>query len=133
MIEPWPTLEIEVVVGIDPSLNFMNFVDPDDLKTLQLNVNERCAITFVLHSSLLGNGWRFQDEPMTVRNDYGVNFSSYMWAEHTFEGEPAPYTKFRMVFECARYGLYEYSLHMLDRHRQKITLDPKIKNGTGEP
>jgi hypothetical protein len=70
---------------------------------------------------------------MIVRNDYGVNFSSYMWADNIFEGEPAPETKFRIIFECSRYGQYEYSLLMLDRHKQKITLDPKIKNGTGEP
>jgi hypothetical protein len=56
-----------------------------------------------------------------------------MWADNIFEGEPAPETKFRIIFECSRYGQYEYSLLMLDRHKQKITLDPKIKNGTGEP
>ena len=133
MTEPWPTNEISVVVGIDDNLNFMNFANPSAPTTLLLSVNERSAITFTLHDSLLGSGWMFQDEPIIVRNDYGVNFSSYMWAENSYEGEPAPATKFRIIFECSRYGLYEYSLLMLDRHKQKITLDPKIKNGTGEP
>lgn len=133
MTEPWPTNEIEVVVGLDSSFNFMNFVDPTSPVTMQLSVHERTALVFKLDQSLLEAGWRFQDEPIIIRNDYGVNFSSYMWAENIYEGEPAPFTKFKIIFECARYGMYEYSLLMLDRHRQKITLDPKIKNGTGEP
>jgi len=132
MAEPWPTNEVEVVVGLDSSFNFLNFAGAEPA-TLQLSVNERSAICFSLDESLLGAGWRFQEEPIIVRNDYGVNFSSYMFADNTFEGEPAPYTKFWIIFECARYGVYEYSLQMLDRHKQKITLDPKIKNGTGEP
>ena len=133
MAEAWPTKVIDVVIGIDDAFNFMNYVDPHKPVRLRLEVHERCVLRFTLSERLLTAGWQFQDEPIVIRKDYGVNFSSYMWVENEFQGEAAFNSRFEVVFECARYGEYEYSLLMLDRHRQKISLDPKIQNGTGLP
>jgi len=131
MTEPWPVSETHVVLGIDDSFNFMNFVDPANPVRLQLTLTERSTLVFTLSNALLASGWRFQEDPIRIRADYGMNFSSYTWCDYEFEGEDIDFARFKMVCECTRLGEYEYSLLMRDRHRQKITLDPKIKNGTG--
>ena len=131
MAQTWPEATENVVIGLDDAFNFMNYADPSNPQTLRLTVKERSTIIFSFTEKLLNAGWSFQDPPFVVRNDYGVNFSSYTWVDNTFESEPAPDTKYKVVFECDRLGEYEYSIKMQDRHGQKITLDPKISNGAG--
>lgn len=77
-------------------------------------------------------GWSFQDVPFRVKDDYGVNFSSFAWVEMEHNGKALQKSaSFKVVFQCERLGLYEYSIFMLDNHGQKITLDPVIENGAG--
>lgn len=132
MTQVWPELTQEIVLGLDPYFNFMNYVDPQNPVPLRLSVDEKITIVFTLSDQLVAAGWSFQDRPFVVGSDYSINFSSYEWLENTFEGAVAPRTKFRIVFECARLGIFEYTLMFVDRHQQKIALDPKIENGVGK-
>ncbi|WP_165187038.1 hypothetical protein [Caulobacter soli] len=131
MTEPTPTKVVPLVIGITDGYNFMNVADPDNPTRLSLDLSERCVIVFRLSDTLVANGWTFQSLPFEVRNDYGINFSSYFWVPNVVGDEIYPYTQFKVIYECARMGIYDYSLFMTDSHGQSIDLDPKIENGTG--
>ncbi|WP_297509120.1 hypothetical protein [uncultured Caulobacter sp.] len=131
MTEPRPAEVIEVVIGLRDDLNFMNVFDPAKPKRLTMNLTKRSELIFTLSDQLIAAGWKFQQRPIEVRRDFGVNFSSYAWLRHAYDGELAPFTRFKIIYECARLGNYEYSLMMTDSHGQKITLDPDVENGDG--
>lgn len=131
MTEPTPTRIVELVIGIDDNLNFMNVVDPANPTRLSLDLSQRCELVFTLSDQLVSAGWTFQRVPIAINNDFGVNFSSYVWVANSFNHEVAPYTCFKIIYECNRIGEYTYSLFMTDSHGQHIDLDPKIENGTG--
>jgi hypothetical protein len=131
MTEPTPTKVFELVIGIADGFNFMNMIDPDNPVRLTLDLSERCDLVFTLSDTLVRAGWTFQRLPILVRNDYGVNFSSYIWLDNVVEETLVPNTKFKLVYECLRMGEYAYSLFMTDSHGQSIDLDPKIENGAG--
>jgi hypothetical protein len=125
-MEVLPDKTIQLLIGLDDNFNFVNKAVPGE-PGLRLDVQERCTIVFKLSERLLGAGWKFRPEPFLVRNDFGVNFSSYAWAE-----DPVPpFTEFQVICEHARMGEYKYSLLLIDGHGQYITLDPMIENGTG--
>lgn len=131
MKEPTPTRVVELVIGIADNINFMNVLDPANPTPLSLDLSERCELVFRLSDALLGAGWKFQRRPISIRDDFGVNFSSYVWVTQWLGAPLAPRSCFKIIYECARMGEYEYSLFMTDSHGQSITLDPKIENGTG--
>lgn len=134
MTEPTPTTFVEIVIGINhcDNFNFMNVRDPANPVPLRLDLTERCELFFRLSDELIASGWKFQSRPIKVDNDYGVNFSSYLWVTTGPSGEALPaHTGFKIIYECARMGIYTYSLFMLDSLLQKITLDPDVENGTG--
>jgi hypothetical protein len=131
MTEPTPDKVVELVIGLDPNFNFMNFYDPEAPTRLNLDLNERCELVFTLSDQLINAGWTFQSRPIEIARDFGVNFSSYVWLPWEHEGEPAPRSRFKIIYECARMGIYSYSLFMLDGQKQKIDLDPDIENGAG--
>jgi hypothetical protein len=133
--EPTPTKYVEIVIGIDhkDNFNFMNFADPKHPVPLSLDLSERCELFFRLSDELIKAKWTFQSRPIKVNDDYGVNFSSYLWVTTGPKGVAmAPHTSFKIIYECARMGIYTYSLFMLDAHKQKITLDPDVQNGAGQ-
>ncbi len=135
MTEPTPSKVVEIVIGMNrhDNYNFMNVVDPKHPKPLSLDLSERCELFFRLSDELVKAGWKFQARPIRVNEDYGINFSSYLWVNTGIKGEPvAPFTGFKIIYECARMGIYTYSLFMLDSLLQKITLDPDVENGTGQ-
>ncbi|MDR6624299.1 hypothetical protein [Caulobacter segnis] len=135
MTEPTPTKVVEIVIGLNhrDNFNFMNFLDPKHPTPLKLDLSERCELFFRLSDELVTAGWRFQPRPIKVNDDYGVNFSSYMWVTTGPKGKAIPaHTGFKIIYECARMGIYTYSLFMLDSLLQKITLDPDVENGTGQ-
>ncbi len=131
MTEPTPTRVIELVVGIADGINFMNVFDPENPTPLSMDLSQRCELIFSLSDTLINAGWTFQRRPISIKDDYGVNFSSYVWIENLIDGEPAPNTRFKIIYECNRIGEYIYSLFMTDSHGQDIDLDPKITNGAG--
>ena len=131
MKEPTPTRVVELVIGIADNINFMNVLDPANPAPLSLDLSERCELVFRLSDTLVDAGWNFQRRPISIRDDFGVNFSSYVWVTQWLDGPLAPHSCFKIIYECARMGEYEYSLFMTDAHGQSITLDPKIENGTG--
>lgn len=131
MTEPVPARVVELVIGLDDRYNFMNFFDPENPTRLTMDLSERCELVFTLSDQLLKAGWTFQRRPIEVMRDYGVNFSSYVWIPHEFDGKPAPHSRFKIIYECLRMGIYSYSLFMLDSHGQKIDLDPDVENGAG--
>ncbi len=131
MTEPTPANTIEVLIGLDENFNFMNFFDPDNPTPLTMNLTQRSLLIFTLSDQLIKAGWKFQTRPIEVRRDYGVNFSSYAWAKHHCDGQVAPFTSFKIIYECARMGNYEYSLMMMDSRGQRIDLDPDVENGDG--
>lgn len=133
MTEPTPTRVVNLVVGITDTYNFMNVLNPAEPSPLSLDLSERCELIFTLSDTLINAGWTFQGRPITIKDDYGVNFSSYVWVTHSIGGEPAPHTRFKIIYECTRIGEYTYSLFMTDSSGQGIDLDPKITNGTGKP
>jgi hypothetical protein len=130
--EPTPKKVVELVIGLDECYNFMNFVDPLHPKRLFLDLHERCELVFTLSDQLLAAGWTFQRRPIEIHRDFGVNFSSYVWVPHHFEGKLIPHSRFKIIYEDQRIGVYTYSLLMLDAHGQKIDLDPDISNGAGQ-
>jgi len=129
--ESVPTVVKELVIGLVDDFNFMNVVDPQNPVRLALDLTERSELVFTLSEELVRAGWTFQRLPIEVRNDYGVNFSSYVWVENLLDGCPVGRTRFKLIYECKRMGEYEYSLFMNDRIGQSIVLDPKIENGAG--
>ena len=131
MTEPTPALIIPLVVGIADNINFMNVVDPENPTPLSLDLRERCELVFSLSDTLINAGWVFQQRPIAIKDDYGVNFSSYVWVPYSVDGVLAPNTSFKIIYECNRIGEYIYSLFMTDSHGQNIDLDPKITNGAG--
>lgn len=126
-----PTKVVEIVLGLDGQFNFVNVVDPAHPVRLTLDLTERCELVFTLSDQLLAAGWAFQPRPIEFYDDFGVNFSSYYWVSHTFEGAPAAHSSFKIIYECIRMGIYTYSLYMRNGHGQYIDLDPKIENGAG--
>ena len=133
MTEPAPTHVVNLVVGITDNYNFMNVLDPANPTPLSLDLSQRCELVFTLSDILVNAGWTFQGRPITVKDDYGVNFSSFVWVRNPADPEaPAfPYTSFKIIYECARIGEDTYSLFMTDSSGQDIDLDPKITNGAG--
>ncbi|PZR34155.1 MAG: hypothetical protein DI526_11215 [Caulobacter segnis] len=133
MTEHRPMKIVEIVIGIEgPRYNFLNYADPTDPKRLKLDLSERCELFFRYTDELMNEGWRFQARPIRIADDYGVNFSSYMWVDVLpDETELPPRSAFKIIYECNRMGIYTYSLFMLDPLGQKIDLDPDIENGTG--
>ncbi len=131
MKEPVPSRVVELVVGLDDNYCFMNFLYPEEPTRLSLNLEERCELVFTLRDQLIQKGWSFQKQPIEFLNDYGINFSSYVWIPHTCDGKDAPRTRFKVIFECERMGVFHYSLFMRDRFGQNIDLDPDIENGAG--
>jgi hypothetical protein len=131
MTEPTPFHSRELLVGIADGINFMNVLDPENPTPLSLDLSHRCELVFRLSDTLLDAGWKFQRRPISIKDDFGVNFSSYVWVTQWL-GEPLPlHSCFKIIYECTRMGQYEYSLFMQDALDQQITLDPKIENGTG--
>lgn len=132
MTEPTPRKVVELVIGLDDKFNFMNFADKNNPTRLRLDLSERCELVFVLSDQLVKAGWTFQRRPIKVADDYGVNFSSYVWVtEWPGRATYAERTCFKIIYECARMGVYTYSLYMLDGLEQKIDLDPDVENGAG--
>lgn len=131
MSEPQPEKIVELVIGLDENYNFMNFADPAQPTRLRLDLTERCLLVFTLSDQLINAGWAFQRRPIEIDRDYGVNFSSFVWVQHSVGGVDAVRSCFKIIYECARLGEYTYSLFMIDSHGQLITLDPVIDNGTG--
>lgn len=135
MTEPTPTKFVEIVIGIDhkDNFNFKNFVDPKNPVPLKLDLSERCELYFRLSDELIKAQWTFQSRPIKINEDYGINFSSYVWVTTGPKNVPMnPRTGFKIIYECARMGIYTYSLYMLDALQQKITLDPDVENGAGQ-
>jgi len=134
MTEPRPSKVVEIVIGIKgPYYNFLNYADPDKPQRLRLDLTERCELFFRLSDELTAAGWRFRRRPIKIAEDYGVNFSSYMWVEVLPDGRLLePHTGFKIIYECARMGIYTYSLFMLDSLGQKLDLDPDVENGSGQ-
>jgi hypothetical protein len=116
---------------LDSNFNFVNVADPANPTRLKLDLSERCELVFTLSDQLVRAGWLFQERPIGFVDDYGVNFSSYIWVDHEFEGQLVPRTSFKIIFECLRMGIYTYSLFMTDSFGQNLDLDPKIENGAG--
>jgi hypothetical protein len=131
MSEPYPKKIVELHIGLDERYNFLNFFDPENPVPLTMDLSERCLLVFTMSKQLIRAGWKFQRRPIEVARDFGINFSSYAWVENSFEGELAPFTSFKIVYECARMGNYTYSLMMMDSRGQRIDLDPDVENGTG--
>jgi hypothetical protein len=131
MTEPVPSVVVELIVGLDENYSFMNFLDPQNPTRLSLNLEERCEIVFTLRDQLILAGWSFQKQPVEFLNDYGINFSSYVWVPHSCDGRDAPRSRFKVIFECERMGIFHYSLFMRDGLGQNIDLDPDIENGAG--
>jgi hypothetical protein len=131
MTEPVPDKVVEIVVGLDGGFNYRNFYDPDKPVPLTMDLSERCELVFRLSDTLLEAGWSFQNRPIEVARDFGVNFSSYVWCPYEFKEQVHPRARFKIIYECARMGVYTYSLFMLDGLLQKITLDPDVENGAG--
>jgi hypothetical protein len=113
-------------------MNFMNVLDPENPIPLALDLSSRCELVFRLSDSLIDAGWTFQRRPIVIKDDFGVNFSSYVWVTEWFGAQLPPRSCFKIIYECVRMGEYEYSLFMADSLDQQITLDPKITNGTGK-
>lgn len=132
MTEPTPTRVVELLVGIADGINFMNVLDPENPTPLSLDLSHRCELVFRLSDSLVEAGWKFQRRPISIKDDYGLNFSSYVWVTQWYGAPLAPHSCFKIIYECVRMGEYEYSLFMTDSHDQSITLDPKIENGAGK-
>lgn len=133
MTEPTPTIVKEIIVGLDANFNFMNLTPPGPPTPLSMDLTQRQELYFRLSDQLIAANWAFQRRPIQIDDDYGVNFSSWMWVTQTREGVPLPtHTAFKIIYECNRMGIYTYSLFMLDGHKQKITLDPDVENGTGQ-
>ncbi len=132
--EPVPHKVVFVVVGMDENYCFMNVADPENPERLTLDLQERCELVFTLSDTLIEAGWTFQARPITIERDFGVNFSSYVWVPYTLPGEdePSRHTRFKIIYECKRMGVYEYSLLMQDRFGQQINLDPDVDNGIGQ-
>jgi hypothetical protein len=130
--EPTPTRVVELLVGIADNMNFMNVLDPENPIPLALDLSSRCELVFRLSDSLIDAGWTFQRRPIVIKDDFGVNFSSYVWVNQWFGSPLPPRSCFKIIYECVRMGEYEYSLFMADSLDQHITLDPKITNGTGK-
>lgn len=132
MTEPAPITYKEIVVGLDPGFNFMNVKDQANPTFLSMDLQHRQELYFRLSDQLIAAGWTFQRRPISIEGDYGVNFSSYVWVTEGPDNQPMPtHTAFKIIYECNRMGLYNYSLFMLDSHKQFITLDPDVENGTG--
>ncbi|WP_425998032.1 hypothetical protein [Caulobacter sp. DWR1-3-2b1] len=131
MKESTPTRVVELVVGIADNINFMNVLDPENPTPLSMGLSQRCELVFRLSDTLVGAGWKFQRRPISIKDDFGLNFSSFVWVTQWLDTSLAPRSCFKIIYECARMGEYEYSLFMADSHDQHITLDPKIENGTG--
>lgn len=132
MTEPTPGKVVELIIGLDERYNFMNFVDPLQPKRLFLDLHERCELVFTLSDQLINAGWSFQRRPIEIHRDFGVNFSSYVWVPYHVDGKLAPHSRFKIIYEDQRIGVYTYSLLMMDAHGQKIDLDPDISNGAGQ-
>jgi hypothetical protein len=131
MSEIEPDNIVEVVIGLDESYNFMNFVDPTRPTRLRMDLTERSLLVFTLSDQLIKAGWTFQRRPIEIDRDFGVNFSSFVWVPYGIDGDDAPRSRFKIIYECARMGEYTYSLLMMDAHGQLIDLDPVFENGTG--
>ena len=131
MSDKEPKRIIEFVVGLDDRFNFVNVLDPAKPTPLRTQLTERSLLVFTLSDQLIKAGWIFQGRPIEVDRDYGVNFSSFVWVEHSCDDKPAPRSSFKMIYECARLGEYTYSLFLQDSMGQKLTLDPVFDNGTG--
>lgn len=131
MTEPTPTTYVQIVVGFDDDFNFMNLAT-NPPSPLSMDLHQRQELYFRLSEDLIRAKWTFQRRPINVDNDYGVNFSSWVWVTETPEGEELPtHTAFKIIYECNRMGMYTYSLFMLDGKKQFITLDPDVENGSG--
>ncbi len=126
-----PNTIVNVVIGFDGNYNFVNVYDFDNPGLLLLDLHERCELVFKLSDTLIASGWKFEDRPIDIANDFGINFSSYVWVTDYYGETLPPRTCFKMIYECARIGTYDYSLFMRDGHDQRIDLDPKIENGAG--
>jgi hypothetical protein len=102
MTEPTPVRVVELVVGITDNYNFMNVVDPANPTPLSLDLRERSELIFTLSDTLINAGWTFQRRPIVVKDDYGVNFSSFVWIPHcvTPNDPPAPSTSFKIIYEA---------------------------------
>ena len=131
MTHTTPTEIVEFVIGLDENFNFVNVVDPENPVPLRTRLTERCLLVFTLSDQLIKAGWSFQSRPIEIDRDFGLNFSSFVWVNHTYDDRLALRSSFKLVYECARMGEYIYSLFMQDAHEQKITLDPVFDNGTG--
>ncbi|NQE61249.1 hypothetical protein [Caulobacter sp. RHG1] len=130
--EPVPSKVVYVVVGM-VDYTFMNVVDPKNPTRLTLDLQERCELVFTLSDDLIKAGWTFQDRPITIAFDYGVNFSSYVWVPYgPEEAKPVTHSRFKIIYECKRMGVYDYSLLMRDKFGQNIDLDPDVDNGAGQ-
>lgn len=127
-----PEKTVYITVGFSDGMNFMNVYDPAKPTRLKLDLTERCIIEFTLSDQFLEAGWHFQSVPITFQNDWGFNFSSFYWQDNEYQGEVLPYSKFRVIYENERMGVFIYSLFMRDRLGQPIDLDPKIENGVGD-
>jgi len=127
-----PKKIIEFVIGLDANFNFVNVVDPANPVPLRTRLTERSLLVFTLSDQLIKAGWTFQSRPIVVERDFGVNFSSFVWVNHTYDDKLAVRSSFKLIYECARMGEYIYSLFMQDAHEQKITLDPVFDNGAGQ-
>jgi hypothetical protein len=132
--EPTPTKIVEIVIGIEgPLYNFLNYADQENPTRLTLDLTERCELFFRFTDELMHHGWRFQGRPIKIADDYGINFSSYMWVNQLPDGTILPpHSAFKIIYECNRMGIYTYSLFMLDPLEQKLDLDPDVENGTGQ-
>lgn len=130
--EPMPQKIVNLVVGFDDNFNFVNLYDPENPTPLYLDLSQRCQLVFILSDALISAGWTFQKRPIEVVGDFGINFSSYSWVTEYYGNSVPFHTCFKIIYECKRMGDYNYSLFMMDSYGQKIGLDPKIQNGTGE-
>lgn len=129
--EPVPSKVVYVVVGmVDYTL--MNVVDPKNPTRLTLDLQERCELVFTLSDDLIKAGWTFQNRPISIAFDYGMNFSSYVWVPYPDTCKPVEDTRFKIIYECKRMGVYDYSLLMRDKFGQNIDLDPDVDNGAGQ-
>ncbi|PIC01482.1 hypothetical protein [Caulobacter sp. X] len=132
MTEPTPTTYVEIIVGLDGNFNFMNLAT-NPPSPLSMDLSQRQELYFRLSDELIAANWAFQRRPIHIDDDYGVNFSSWVWVTEGPHGAQMPtHTAFKIIYECNRMGIYTYSLFMLDGHKQLITLDPDVENGTGQ-
>ena len=64
MTQVWPALTTEIVVGIDSTYNFMNYIDPENPVPLVLSLDQPTTIIFSLKDDLIDAGWMFPAYPV---------------------------------------------------------------------